>query len=281
MGNRDYLYAGIHYPKEKDILANYVNETVSLYKNKKVNCPFCITSPTDDYKNARKAYGISYSQLIDEKYDTVVVISPIHKIAFDSFVLADFDSYSTPLGVSFVDREANDILINFNKEFIDYNNDYHINEYSIELQLPFIQSVLGFDTKILPIIMGKTNTKFTIMLSKALSTLLSKSGNKKILIIVVMNLSKGLPLTKIIEKDNKFVEVFSKLNIDHFSEQLSIGTIEAYGAGGLIAVMRMIDNLSIDKIKILGLSNSSIFAEDNNKVNGYISIVVENQSISN
>jgi len=135
--------------------------------------------------------------------------------------------------------------------------------------------MLGFDTKILPIIMGKTNTKFTIMLSKALSSLLSKSKDKKILIVVIMNLSKGLPLSKVVEKDSKFVEVFSKLNIDHFSEQLSIRTIEAYGSGGLIALLRLIDNLSLEKIKIVGLSNSSVIGEDNNKVDGYISMVVE------
>jgi len=276
MSSRDYLYAGMYYPKEKDILANYVSETISLYKNKKVDSPFAIVAPTADYNSARKAYGISYSQLLDEKYDTVIVISPIYRIAFDGFALSDFDSYSTPLGLSFVDKEANDILINFNKEYITYNNDYHIKEYNIELQLPFIQSVLGLETKILPIIMGKTNTKFTIMLSKALSTLLSRVKNKKILIVVVMNLSKGLPLPRVVEKDNKFVEILSKLNIDHFSEQLSIGTIEAYGSGGLIAILRLIDNLSLDKIKILGLSNSSVFGEDNNKVDGYISIVVQN-----
>jgi AmmeMemoRadiSam system protein B len=274
MSNRDCLYAGIYYPKEKDILENYVNETISLFKDKKVDSPFAIVAPTADYKSSRRAFGISYSQLIDERYDTAIIISPIYRIAFDGFVLADFDSYSSPLGDSFVDREANDILVNFNGEFITYNNNYHTKEYNIELQLPFIQSVLGFDTKILPIIMGKTNTKFTIMLSKALSTLLSKSGNKKILIVVIMNLSKGLPLSKVVEKDSKFVEVLSKLNIDHFSEQLSIGTIEAFGAGGLIAVLRLLDTLSLEKIKILDLSNSSVVGEDNNKVDGYISIAI-------
>ncbi len=275
MSSREYLYAGIYYPNEKEVLSKYVNDSVSLYKNKKVNYPFAIVAPTTDYSSARRAFGMSYSQLLDEKYDTAIIISPIHKIAFDGIALADFDSYTTPLGSSLVDREANEIIVSCDKEFITYNNDYHSREHSVELQLPFIQSILGFNTKIVPIIMGKTNTKFTIMLAKALSTLLSKSEDKKILIVVAMNLSTGVPLPKLVEKDNKFVEVFSKLNIDHFSEQLSIGTIEAFGSGGLIAVLRLINDLSLDKIKILDLSNSSVFGEDNNKVNGYVSIAID------
>jgi MEMO1 family protein len=149
------------YPENKDDLSTLVIDSLKKFSKNEAMSPSAIIAPSASYKIALDAYASSYSKIINEKYNTVIIISPIHKIAFPYIALSEKEYFKTALGDLYIDKDASKIIKNFDKEYIKYNDKYHETEHSIELQLPFISAILGNNVKILPIIMGEQNTKFT------------------------------------------------------------------------------------------------------------------------
>jgi MEMO1 family protein len=266
---RPTIVEGFFYPENKDVLSSFVKTSLSAYGLAKNSSPFTIIAPHASYVYASQVFAASYSQIIGEKYDTVIILSPIHKMAFPGIALSESDSFSSPLGDLNIDKEDNKALIKFNREYFSYGEKYHLLEHCIEVQLPYIYSILGSEVKILPLILGETNTKFTIMLSKALLSLIEKK-KKRYLIVVTTDLSHDLPYEKAVEKDKKFVEILEKMDADHFAEQLALNQIEAHGGGGVITALRIANYLGMNKINILRQINSGDVTSEKHKVEGYL-----------
>jgi len=266
---RPTIVEGFFYPDNKDVLTSFIKTSLSAYGLPKVTPPFSIITPHASYVYASQVFAASYSQIIDEKYDTVIIISPIHKMAFPGIALSESDCFTSPLGDLFIDKEDNEALIKFNEEYFIYGEKYHLLEHCIEVQLPYISGILGNNVKILPLIIGETNTKFTILLSKALHSLL-ENKKKRYLIIVATDLSHDLPYEKADIKDKKFVEILEKMDPDHFSEQLALNQIEAHGGGGVITILRMAKMFNLSKINILKQINSGDITSEKHKVEGYL-----------
>jgi len=271
---RPTIVDGFFYPDNKESLARLVKSSLSVYGNTvKIPPKLGIIVPYASYIYASQVFAASYSQIIGQQYDTVIIISPIHKMAFPGIALTESDCFESLLGDLNVDKEANEELINFNSEFITYGEKYHLFEHSIEVQLPYISTVLGNNVKILPVILGETNTKFTIMLAKALYSLL-QNKNKKYLIIITTNLSHDVKYEKAVEKDKRFVDIISLMDADHFAEQLALNQIEAYGGGGVISLLRLANMLNMDKINIIKQMNSGDITNEKYKVEGYIAATI-------
>jgi|GEM_PF-1335648 len=270
---RETTCAGEIYPADKDQLKKMVDDALKSFAENKVDYPFALITPYGSYKYALQAYGASYSQIINERYDTIVILSPVHKIAFPGIALSDKDYFANPLGDVEIDKEANNLLIKYNNEFIFHNNKYHDLEYSIEAQLPFINSIFNKKIKILPVIIGETNTKFTMILSGALKNLIEET-KKKYLFVAVTNLSSNIKYEEAVKMDNDFVNTLLCFNPDHLAEQLAMKQIMAFGGGGVITILRLAKLLNIKNIRILRLVNSGDITGEKLKVEGYLSSVL-------
>ena len=188
---RPPIVEGIFYPDNKESLESLIKSSILVNSGIKIKRPFGIIVPYASYLYSSSVFATVYSQLIDENYDTIIIISPVHKIAFPYIALTESFYFSSPFGELEVDKEDNEFLLKYNKEYIMYGEKYHLQEHSIEVQLPYLITVLGNNIKILPIIIGEQNTKFTILLSKAIFSLIQKNKNKKYIII-----NRILPLTQ-------------------------------------------------------------------------------------
>ncbi|MCG8568674.1 MAG: AmmeMemoRadiSam system protein B [Spirochaetes bacterium] len=270
---RPNIVEGLFYFEEKDKLSTYVKTSLNAYSTAKEGRPFGIITPFGSYLYAAKAFAASYSQVIDEEYDSVIIIAPIHKMSFYGIALSESDCFSSPLGDLYIDKEANQILHNFNSEFIYPGEKYHLTEHSIEVQLPFISTALSNDVKIVPIIIGESNTKFTILLTRAIKHLMEKT-NKKYLVIVTTNLSHEVKHDKAVEVDHTLIEILKTLNADYLAEQLALNQITAYGGGGLITLLRLANTFGLDAINILKYFTSGDISNDKLKVEGYLSAVI-------
>jgi MEMO1 family protein len=261
------------YPADENLLSKLVKDSIKKYKYEKVGKPFAIIAPAGNYRYTSKALAASYTQVVKEKYDTIVMISPIHRSAFQGIALTEYDHFSCPLGELEVDKTANGILHGFNKESITYSDKVHSKEHSIEVQLPYIYEVFGKKVKILPVIMGESNTKFTIMLAKALNEMMKKT-KKKYLFVIPTDLCNGYKYDKAVATDREFADVIYKLKADHLAEQLAMKQIVAFGGGGLIALFRLAEILKISKIRVLELYNSGDINGEKLKVDGFVSAVM-------
>jgi AmmeMemoRadiSam system protein B len=274
--NKECTVAGEYYPADVDKLKKIINSSIENYnkinKEKNIKSPFAIITPYEDYNTASKIYGSAYSQISKTKYDSIIIIAPLHKIAFPGIALTKYESFNTPFGKLEIDQESNKKIINYNKEYIVYNDKYHSTDMSIEVQLPYIYDIFKNKIKILPIIIGETNTKFTILLANAISSLI-KNNKKKFLIIVTTNLSQQKKYEESKNIDSEFINLLNLLNPDKLSEQLAMRQIQAFGGGGVITLLRLCELLKIKNLKILDYLNTGDVTDDKYKVNGYFSAV--------
>ncbi|MEI7880397.1 MAG: AmmeMemoRadiSam system protein B [bacterium] len=110
--------------------------------------------------------------------DTVVILGFSHREPIQGVALMDGDAFSTPLGLTPLDKDSANLLVNADSRIaFDYRP--HMGEHSLENQIPFIQTVLPSVSLVMAMIgprdMGLLNT---------IATTLKKLANKKKILVV-------------------------------------------------------------------------------------------------
>ncbi len=83
-----------------------------------------------------------------------VVLAPCHRARFDGASVIPSGLYSTPLGDVTIDEAiGNELVRSPRMKFI---REAHDSEHSLEVQVPFLQRVLG-DFTLVPIVVGTTD----------------------------------------------------------------------------------------------------------------------------
>ncbi len=97
-----------------------------------------------------------YKLIEGKTFDTVVVIAPepphIHSRGASVYPRG---AYHIPLGLISINEELAEQLIE-TSDLFSYVPQAHVKEHSLEVQLPFLKTVLG-DFKLLPIVMGSND----------------------------------------------------------------------------------------------------------------------------
>jgi len=156
MSVRPPAVSGMFYPGSKQKISDFFAEceNVSLVKNTLIDhIPRALILPHAGYiySGCAAFEGYQYWQAANEKIKTVVVIGPAHRVAFEGIATVSVESLETPLGLVEVDSDIRDRLIT--KGLISVSDKAHASEHSIEVHLPFIQSMLP-NAKILPLLDG-------------------------------------------------------------------------------------------------------------------------------
>lgn len=269
---RPMTMSGIFYYKEKERLEDFIEKSLQNTGIEKKGRPFAVIVPNANYSLAGSIYGASYSLVAGEHYDTVIIMMPLHRQDFRGLGLIGSKSFETPFGNVEIDSESNEFLRRFSEDFID-GQTYHEKEYSAELQLPYLMKTLSGEFKILPVIIGRANTRYTILLSKAVNELLAAS-DKKFLIVVPTNLNTEFPLEKTIERDKTFIKLLRENNAENLSQQLALEQISADGTGGLVSLLRLNELMNnVHNVEALKYATSEAVTKDASKVESYISAV--------
>jgi len=115
-----------------------------------------ILSPHIDYQRGGQVYSWSYKELVERSLaDTFVVLGVAHQYCRRRFALTRKD-FETPLGVVPTDRSYVDRIASLAGGDLFEDELSHRTEHSIELQVVFLQYVLGGrrDFTIVPILVG-------------------------------------------------------------------------------------------------------------------------------
>ena len=144
--------AGSFYPADPAELKNEVNLLVSG-KQVITQAPKAIIAPHAGYIFSGPIAGSIYSQLqpVSNKIKTVILLGPAHRVAFHGLGLSSASEFETPLGSVTTDRRLYKKALTLQQVAI--NDEAHLLEHSLEVQLPFLQTVLT-QFKIVPIVVG-------------------------------------------------------------------------------------------------------------------------------
>ncbi len=108
-----------------------------------------LISPHAGYPYSGQTAAYAYRQLTNRQYDVVVLLGPSHYDDWGPVAVSSKDYYATPLGLVELDHEAVDALA----DKIQLTRVPQDREHSLEIQLPFLQRVLG-DFKLVPLMLS-------------------------------------------------------------------------------------------------------------------------------
>jgi hypothetical protein len=219
------------------------------------------------YSGVTAAHG--YSLLKGKTIDTVVIISPSHREYFEGICVFSGNAYRTPLGDVQVDINLRDELLNEDESLLR-NILGHRQEHAIEVQLPFLQRMLG-DVKILPIVMGDQKRSFCVRLGDTLAKVLR---GKNILLVASTDLSHYFPYSVAEKLDKIFIEDVAKFNDEKLMSDLEKERTEGCGGGPTVAVLRAAKKLGAQKVHILHHCNSGDVTGEKDGVVGYLSAAI-------
>jgi hypothetical protein len=171
---RPAAVAGQFYPNEPgaitDQIRRYLKQALAEKIEGRVKA-IIVPHAGYDYSGAAAAYA--FKQLEGKKINTAVIISNSHKAYFDGIAIDDSDGWQTPLGTVAVDKELAEKLIAAGGD-IKYDGSIHKEDHVLEVEIPFLQTVLEGDFKILPILFGNQDEDSYKKLAEALKDNLSQ-----------------------------------------------------------------------------------------------------------
>lgn len=215
-----------------------------------------------DGASLRQPFDRAQDRAQDTAYDAVAVISPVHRMFMGRFAATSAAAYGTPLGLVEVDAE----LVEAVDQEIGLTRVSQDNEHSLEIQLPFLQVVLG-EFKLLPIMMGDQDLSSCQKLGTALAKVLQ---GKNVLLVASTDLSHFHNYDAAVRLDEIILERVGAYDPEGLANDLRRGKCEACGGGPVIAVMLAAQELGANKAKVLKYMNSGDVTGDRSQVVGYM-----------
>lgn len=226
--NRQPFVAGSFYPANPDTL----NNIVGSYIKDKEDCRHslktrALIAPHAGYVYSGSVAGAAYASVDSwHNYDKVFIIGSSHRHRFNGAALYADGDFITPLGVVKVDRSICRNLIESSKLFTNYP-EAHIDEHSIEVQLPFLQYLMKEKLSIVPILLGTDKPEDCREIANSLKTWFGPRN----LFIISSDFSHFPEYSKAVELDSITSEIFLNSSPDDFAEWISkCEKAQSYGA---------------------------------------------------
>jgi hypothetical protein len=150
---REAAVAGSFYPAEPGALRATVMRLLDRVPDVGGPAPEALVVPHAGYVYSGPVAASAYARLrpFRERYRRVVLLGPAHCVAFEGLALSAAGAFHTPLGDVAVDRAAAAALDHPDVRSFEAA---HAPEHSLEVQLPFLQCVLGSFT-VVPLVVGQ------------------------------------------------------------------------------------------------------------------------------
>jgi AmmeMemoRadiSam system protein B len=182
----------------------------------------------------------------------VVLAGPAHRVHVEGAAVPSVEAFASPLGSVALDREALAALGQL--PFVEVSDRAHALEHSLEVHLPFLQSVLG-DFKLVPIVVGDASPDEVAGMYELLW------GGEETLLVVSSDLSHYLPYPAACARDGDTAQAILRLDERLHPE-------EACGAAPINGLLRAARRHGLVAEQV-DLRNSGDTAGDRDRVVGY------------
>ncbi len=182
---RSTAVAGLFYPGEANTLNQELRAMLDAAHPSDLT-PKALIVPHAGYIYSGAVAASAYAALknIAARTRRVLLLGPTHRVAVRGMALPGADAFATPLGTVQVDAEAAQAIAHLPQ--VTVSAQAHAQEHSLEVQLPFLQTMLP-DFKLLPLAVGMATAE---EVAEVLDILW---GGDETLIVVSSDLSHYLP----------------------------------------------------------------------------------------
>jgi AmmeMemoRadiSam system protein B/AmmeMemoRadiSam system protein A len=263
--------AGVFYPDNPEDLISMVDRLLSeVPRAPEAVAPVALISPHAGYVFSGPVAAHAYARLRGRGIERVVIISPSHITSFRGASVYDGARYWTPLGGVEVDRRFCERLAS-GDPLIKSSSLGHVSagrgEHALEVQLPFLQRVLG-EFQLVPVIMGEQSLETCRALGVAVAALCKDTST---VIIASSDLSHFHSYQEAKALDRQVVNAIEKGDYLTLIGNFSLNKWEACGGGPIVAAMIAAERLGAGHVEILKYANSGDVPQGGrDRVVGYV-----------
>lgn len=248
--------AGSFYPGEPSVLASEVASYLADARaaTAQPRAPKAIIAPHAGYIYSGPIAASVYARLepLRGRVKRVVLAGPAHRVYVDGIAVPSVGEFDSPLGPVRLDRDAIGKLRAL--PFAEVSDRAHAMEHSLEVHVPFLQSVLG-DFELVPIVVGDASPAEMAQVFDLLW------GSDETLIVVSSDMSHYLPYDAARSRDRETASAIMHLEARLVPE-------EACGCAPINGLLRTARSRGLLPEQI-DLRNSGDTAGDRDRVVGY------------
>ncbi len=262
---RRAVLAGSWYPGDPDVLRADVSKYLQSAGGASIDGTiFGLLAPHAGYVYSGGVAAHAYKAVQGRTFDAVMIIAPSHREFFRGVSVYPEGVYVTPLGEVPVDAGLAETIVGQCRH-ASFLPAAHAAEHAIEIQLPFLQMVLG-EFWLIPILMGDQTAEICVSLADAI---IKAIGNKRVLVIASSDLSHYHPYERAVQMDQSILKHVAAMDPEGLLRELQTGHAEACGGGPAATMMMVARGLGAKRAEILKYANSGDITADRSGVVGY------------
>lgn len=257
---RQPAVAGAFYPANPQQLQTMLNGYLQQVDPVKTS-PKAIIVPHAGYIYSGAIAATAYARLKANRttITRVVLLGPSHRVGFRGLAVSHAEFFNTPLGDIPLDSAAIEKLSHF--PFVEYIDQAHYLEHSLEVQLPFLQTTLE-KFSLIPIVAGDCPPE------QVEQVLEQFYGQDDTLIVISSDLSHYHDYDTAQKLDRETTQKIENLAYRELGEDSACGRVPVRG------LLALAEKMSL-KIKTVDLRNSGDTAGDKKRVVGYGAYVID------
>jgi hypothetical protein len=246
--------AGTFYPNQPLQLQQQVQHYLQQgYPSSTI--PKALIAPHAGYIYSGPIAGSAYRALepIREQIKRVILLGPSHHVAFHGVAAPTSESFETPLGTVPIDQQALQQIQDLPQVWL--MDEPHQAEHSLEVQLPFLQTVLNEFT-LLPLVVGQADAHSVAEVLEQLW------GGAETLIVISSDLSHYQPYATAQQLDLASSNAIKQLNENALDYESACGRMPING------LLHLAKHRGL-QVETVDVRNSGDTAGDRARVVGY------------
>jgi len=243
-----------------------------------VDPPVAIVAPHAGYDYSGAVAGRAYAALAGHGFDRAVVIAPSHLEAFSGATIFPGTAYRTPLGECPIDTDLSSAIVAAAAGVVRPGLEGHWlagsqrQEHALEVQLPFLQAVMGSDIPIVPIVLGESAWPVVETLGRGIAAAVRESDGGSTIVVASTDLSHFHADSRAEEIDARTLDLVTAFDPQALMDGLRCGRGEACGGAPVATVMVAARELGASRAAVLDYTHSGRVAGDSRSVVGYAAI---------
>lgn len=254
---RPAAVAGFFYPAEAAELSAQIERTLAAVEpepDSNLPMPRAIIVPHAGYIYSGQTAAFAYKAIRGGCFRRIALFGPAHRVGFYGMALPEADHYRTPLGDIPIDRDGVAAALAFDE--VEVSDLAQAEEHSLEVQLPFLQRVLG-EFSLVPVCVGMVQPNAVAEVMRHFL------ADPETLVVISSDLSHF--------HDYEHANAIDRATISKILDGDPINHEQACGATGINALLLIAENFGLTP-RLLDYRNSGDTEGDKMRVVGYASI---------
>ena len=270
---RNPVVAGQFYPASESQLRVMIEGLVDEEAEKEE--VIGLVSPHAGYVYSGAVAGATISRV--RLKDTFIIMGPSHTGMGKPFSIMTEGTWKTPLGEVEIDSELSKQIL-ASSSHLEEDSLAHLQEHSVEVQLPFLQYFKP-EFKFVPVVLAHATGAVYKEIGRGMASAIKESG-KEVVLIASGDMTHYEPQESARRKDTQGIEAILDLNEDELLrrvEELSISMCAYAPAAVLISAAK---ELGATRAELVRYQTSGDTTGDYSSVVGYAGIIIKGSEMS-